>query len=144
MSDQSKSSICDLLIGTNIQLLKTIVNLIEMEKDILSMYTNYTPSRLLEREMVRAIPYGIHLIHSSFNTGKMKVSIVYIIMLLASTIHKYKIICTTRANKALNDWSHNTKLEVEKNSMDKVIIHIHSLLREKLKIWEHCGTTNPC
>jgi hypothetical protein len=44
MSDQSKNSICDLLIGTNIQLPKTIVNLIEIEKNILSIYTDYTPS----------------------------------------------------------------------------------------------------
>jgi hypothetical protein len=115
-----------------------------MEKDILSMYTNYTPSWLLERKVVRAIPYSIHLIHSSFDTGKTKVSIVYIVALLASTMHKYKIIYTTSANKVLNDWSYNTKLEVKKNSMDKVIIHIHSLLREKFKIWEHCSITNPC
>jgi hypothetical protein len=125
-------------------LLKAIVNLIEMEKNILSIYTDYTLSRLLEREMVRAIPYSIYFIHSSFSTGKTKVSIVYIVALLASTMHKYKIICTTRANKVLNDWSHNTKLEVEKNSIDKVIIYIYSLLREKLKIWEHCGTMNSC
>jgi hypothetical protein len=72
--------------------------------------------------MVIAIPYGIHLIHSSFGIGKTKVSLIYIVALLASIMHKYKIICTTRANKALNNWYHNTKLEVKKNSMNKVII----------------------
>jgi hypothetical protein len=41
-SDQSKGSICDLLVGTNIQSPKVIVNLIKIERDMLSMYADYT------------------------------------------------------------------------------------------------------
>jgi hypothetical protein len=43
-----------------------------MEKDILSIYADYTPSQLLEREITRAIPRGIHLIYGSFSIGKTK------------------------------------------------------------------------
>ena len=75
---------------------------------------------------------------------RTKVSIIYIVVLLSSLTHKYKIICTTRANKALNDWSHSTKLKVKKNGIEKVIIYIHSLSRENFKIWEHYSVINFC
>ena len=49
-------------------------------------------------------------------------------------MHKHKIICTTRANKVLDNWSYSSKLKVKKNGIDKVIIRIYNLPRKKLKI----------